>query len=239
MTGRKRTKGEQQIGEILDAGITAFACLQVGQSLIPPRAAFTIVIVCNCKCALTVVSCMRERLKVRSTKILLAPYLDSNIPTYPFHVLLAAMRCTRHHARCKVPRMLHVLMRMTMVGLQAELPPQAEIPVGGVDGFLAYAPVATLMAKAREGPVNVEVRTSPTRLSLSQQAHRLVVLQPNPIITVSRGIPSCYAPARPGHHCLNGPSALLCFVNQDLAASQRTTSQTAAIAAIFVAPTTS
>lgn len=44
----------------------------------------------------------------------------------------------------------------TFVCLQAELPPQAKIPVGGYNGFLSYAPVASLMAKAREGPIDVE-----------------------------------------------------------------------------------
>jgi alanine transaminase len=41
--------------------------------------------------------------------------------------------------------------------LQAELPPQADLPVGGVGGFLPYRPTVTLMASARSGPPSLEV----------------------------------------------------------------------------------
>jgi hypothetical protein len=43
------------------------------------------------------------------------------------------------------------------VCLQAELPPQADLPVGGVGGFLPYRPTVTLMAAARSGPPSLEV----------------------------------------------------------------------------------
>ena len=43
------------------------------------------------------------------------------------------------------------------VCLQAELPPQADMPVGGKDGFLPYRPTATLIAAALSGPPSLEV----------------------------------------------------------------------------------
>lgn len=44
--------------------------------------------------------------------------------------------------------------------MQAELPPQDGMTLGGVNGFMAYAPTAALMAKSREGPIPV-VRQPP------------------------------------------------------------------------------
>ena len=49
------------------------------------------------------------------------------------------------------------------VCLQAELPPQEQMPVGGVRGFLPYRPTATLIAAALSGPPSLEVRASGTR----------------------------------------------------------------------------
>jgi Cyclin-dependent kinase inhibitor 3 (CDKN3) len=43
------------------------------------------------------------------------------------------------------------------VCLQAELPPQTELPVGGKDGFLPYRPTVTLIAAALSGPPSLEV----------------------------------------------------------------------------------
>lgn len=43
------------------------------------------------------------------------------------------------------------------VCLQAELPPQEQMPVGGVRGFLPYRPTATLIAAALSGPPSLEV----------------------------------------------------------------------------------
>ena len=43
------------------------------------------------------------------------------------------------------------------VCLQAELPPQEQMPVGGVKGFLPYRPTATLIAAALSGPPSLEV----------------------------------------------------------------------------------
>ena len=43
------------------------------------------------------------------------------------------------------------------VCLQAELPPQERMPVGGVKGFLPYRPTATLIAAALSGPPSLEV----------------------------------------------------------------------------------
>ena len=43
------------------------------------------------------------------------------------------------------------------VCLQGELPPQGEMPVGGVRGFLPYSPTATLIAAALSGPPSLEV----------------------------------------------------------------------------------
>jgi len=43
------------------------------------------------------------------------------------------------------------------VCLQAELPPQSDLPVGGVGGFLPYRPTVTLMASARSGPPSLEI----------------------------------------------------------------------------------
>lgn len=42
-----------------------------------------------------------------------------------------------------------------MACAQAELPPQAEMSLGGVNGFLPYATTAELMAKSRDGPIPV------------------------------------------------------------------------------------
>jgi alanine transaminase len=43
------------------------------------------------------------------------------------------------------------------VCLQAELPPQEALPVGGKDGFLPYRPTATLVAAALSGPPSLEI----------------------------------------------------------------------------------
>lgn len=43
------------------------------------------------------------------------------------------------------------------VCLQAELPPQELLPVGGKDGFLPYRPTATLIAASLSGPPSLEV----------------------------------------------------------------------------------
>jgi len=43
------------------------------------------------------------------------------------------------------------------VCLQGELPPQEQMPVGGVRGFLPYRPTATLIAAALSGPPSLEV----------------------------------------------------------------------------------
>ena len=43
------------------------------------------------------------------------------------------------------------------VSLQAELPAQEQMPVGGVNGFLPYRPTATLIAAALSGPPSLEV----------------------------------------------------------------------------------
>ena len=43
------------------------------------------------------------------------------------------------------------------VCLQAELPPQEALPVGGKDGFLPYRPTATLVAASLSGPPSLEV----------------------------------------------------------------------------------
>jgi hypothetical protein len=44
----------------------------------------------------------------------------------------------------------------TFVCLQAEIPPQKEMPIGGVDGFLPYKATADLMA-AGERPAGLDV----------------------------------------------------------------------------------
>ncbi len=44
---------------------------------------------------------------------------------------------------------------LVMACAQAELPPQAEMSLGGVNGFLPYATTAELMAKSRDGPIPV------------------------------------------------------------------------------------
>ncbi len=41
---------------------------------------------------------------------------------------------------------------------QDELPPQEQVPTGGVKGFLPYRPTATLLASALSGPPSMEVR---------------------------------------------------------------------------------
>lgn len=43
------------------------------------------------------------------------------------------------------------------VCLQAELPAQEKMPVGGVEGFFPYRPTATLIAAALSGPPSLEV----------------------------------------------------------------------------------
>lgn len=41
--------------------------------------------------------------------------------------------------------------------MQAEVPPQAEMKMGGVNGFVPYASVATLLVSAMSGPPSMKV----------------------------------------------------------------------------------
>ena len=39
---------------------------------------------------------------------------------------------------------------------QAELPPQGEIPIGGIDGYLPYRATAQLIAASMNGPLPIQ-----------------------------------------------------------------------------------
>jgi alanine transaminase len=73
---------------------------------------------------------------------------------YPF---IEPSRCkTRAEGEAQLAAILDAGVT-AFVCLQAELPPQANLPVGGVGGFLPYRPTVTLMASARSGPPSLEV----------------------------------------------------------------------------------
>lgn len=73
---------------------------------------------------------------------------------YPF---IEPSRCrTRADGEAQLAAILDAGVT-AFVCLQAELPPQADVPVGGVGGFLPYRPTVTLMASARSGPPSLEV----------------------------------------------------------------------------------
>jgi len=73
---------------------------------------------------------------------------------YPF---IEPSRCkTRAEGEAQLAAILDTGVT-AFVCLQAELPPQADLPVGGLNGFLPYRPTVTLMASARSGPPSLEV----------------------------------------------------------------------------------
>ena len=73
---------------------------------------------------------------------------------YPF---IEPSRCkTRDEGEAQLAVILDAGVT-AFVCLQAELPPQADLPVGGQGGFLPYRPTVTLMASARSGPPSLEV----------------------------------------------------------------------------------
>ena len=58
--------------------------------------------------------------------------------------------------------------------VQGEIPPQPEMRIGGVRGFVPYAATASLLASAMGGPPGNEVCPSP-RWSLSEFSHSVRV----------------------------------------------------------------
>ena len=56
--------------------------------------------------------------------------------------------------------MMSELLRVGKLPLavQGELPPQEQIPQGGLGGFQAYKPIASMMCSAMGTPPTVEVR---------------------------------------------------------------------------------
>ena len=72
---------------------------------------------------------------------------------YPF---VEPSRCRTHDEGEKMLEELIDAGIDTFYCLQGELPPQEEIPLKGVDGFLPYRATATLIASAKSDPPSVE-----------------------------------------------------------------------------------
>ncbi|BDA45071.1 probable cyclin-dependent kinase inhibitor 3 at C-terminar half [Coccomyxa sp. Obi] len=73
---------------------------------------------------------------------------------YPY---VEPSRCRTHdQGEAQVQQILQQGGVTTFISLQAEVPPQAEMTMGGVNGFVPYASVATLLVSAMSGPPSMK-----------------------------------------------------------------------------------
>lgn len=63
--------------------------------------------------------------------------------------------------------------------MQGEIPPQAEMRIGGVGGFIPYAATASLVASAMGAPPDMQVFTAPLLLICTHLRPCLAIMHAN------------------------------------------------------------